>query len=77
MKFICWKTVQSREGRPDEFWYSFGKEPIIPNKPFFLFKCSEKQAREAFGDEIDKITGICVVHPINLSLSMRAVEDDK
>ena len=72
MKFVMWKTVHSREGRPDEFFFSIGKEPIEKKRPpFFLFNLREKEAREVFGDEIDKITGINVVHPINLTLSMR------
>ena len=77
MKFVAWKTVQSREGRPDEFLFSFGKEPVDKILPtfFYLFNLPEKEAREAFGDEIDNITGICVVHPINLTLSMRVKED--
>ena len=76
MKFVAWKTVQSREGRPDEFWFSFGKESIKKGySPFYLFNLPEKEAREVFGDEIDKITGINVVHPINLTLSMRVVKD--
>ena len=75
MKFVAWKTVQSREGRSDEFLFSFGKKPINEKyPPSFLFYLHEKQAREVFGDEIDKITGINVVHPINLTLSMRGEE---
>lgn len=76
MKFVCWKTVQSREGRPDEFFFSIGKESIEKLRPpFFLFNLHEKEAREVFGDVIDKITGISVIHPINLTLSMRVEED--
>lgn len=74
MKLLVWKTVQSREGRPDEFWYSFGKE-TVSKRPFFLFSCSETEAREAFGDEIDKIVGLNVVHPITLILSIRIVDE--
>lgn len=72
MRLVAWKTVRSRDGYPDEFWFSFGKESITKNhKPFYLFSCSEAEARKAFGDEVDKITGICIVHPINLVLSLR------
>jgi hypothetical protein len=71
MKLVTWKTVLSRENRPDEFFFSFGKLSMDEfGKPFFLFSCSEKDAREAFGDEIDKLTGIAKVHPVTLTLSI-------
>jgi hypothetical protein len=77
MKLVAWKTVRSREGRPDEFYISFGKKPIDKNHPpSFLFNCREEDAKKAFGEEISKITGLCVIHPINLALSMRVVEDE-
>jgi len=68
MNLVAWKTVQSRENRPDEFFISFGGETLTT--PFFLFHCSEKEARETFGDAIDKITGLNTIHPIKLTLSM-------
>ena len=75
-KLVAWKTVHSRENRPDEFFFSFAKESLDEfGKPFFIFNFREKEAREVFGDEIDKITGIAKVHLINLTLSMRVVED--
>ena len=77
MKLVCWKTVQSREGKPDDFYISFGKLPATEfGKPLFLFACSEKDAREAFGEEIDKIKGLSVVHPIQFTLSMREEENE-
>ena len=76
MKMTAWKTVQSREGRPDEFFISFGKQGHLPrNSPFFLFSCPEAVAREAFGEEIDKINGIGKEHKITFTMSMR--EEDE
>ena len=76
MKMVAWKTVQSREERPDEFFISFGKEIAGSSlHPFFLFSCPEAVAREAFGEEIDKINGIGKVHKITFTMSMR--EEDE
>jgi hypothetical protein len=77
MRLVVWKTVQSREGKSDEFFFSFGKESLIKGeKPLFMFCCSEEAAKEAFGEEVSKIVGICIVHPIKLTLFMREEKND-
>lgn len=74
MRLVAWKTVRSREGRPDEFHFSFGKESEIELRVFFLFSLDEKEARKLLGDGIDKITGICVVHPVTFTLTVKENE---
>jgi hypothetical protein len=71
MKLFGWKTVQSREGRPDEFYISVrykGKSP-------FIFNLSIEEAESLLGDEVKKITGICVTHPIKLTLFIKEDEN--